>query len=56
MILISTLLNDFPLLGTAEPAASGNLDFGGVVTPAAIALIIGFAVVAVGLAISHDVD
>ena len=56
MILPSILSIDLPMLGTSELIGNGGLEFSSVVAPAAIALIVGFAVVAIGLAIRHDVD
>jgi hypothetical protein len=55
MIWIVSLLIGLPMLESVGLTASGGWDFGSVVAPIAIALIIGFAVIAVGLAIRHDV-
>ena len=56
MILLSSLLIDLPMLGTSEAAGNDGLEFSSVIAPVAIALIISFAVVAISLAIRHDVD
>ena len=54
MIWVASLLISFPMLG-AVLTANGGWDFGSFVAPIAIALIVSFAVIAIGLAIRHDV-
>ena len=55
MIWIVSVLINLPMLGSVGLIANGGWDLGSVVTPVAIALIMGFAVIAIGLAIQHGV-